>query len=611
MSYRKQFTAPTTPSSDDEGYTLQFLANSGTVMQDNGYTVDLNTLLVPIQNGLMRNVNQLEDTDTLSVPLLLDHSMSVNSQAGVIRRLWVDGDGLHAEARLSHVPSGELVRQLALDGALTSSFSITIDAPQMPGEDKIMHDSELVEISVVYRGADYKTAFTSINSKGEHTVETIENKLNSDENKTLTDAIEQATQAIQQAVDKLTDDTGKPDDKPADDTGKPDDKPADTKPVPVVQNSHRPQFNKANTTVTQAYVASASSYLDSRQAMNDYANLLFNSRNDDPQAIHEEWAAYARKKLGMQSYASTVSGADYLIPTGVITKIEDVLNTAGSGIWQAVNHTGMDAPITLTANMLGLDSDDGRAHGYPVSEYGNSKKQEKIQLKKRQFVTDYVYKYLPVPKGELRRTMQNPQVLLNYILQELPARLIQTMERAIVMNTDWTDLTMFKSVYADSLQTDAAAGAETIAGQQFVAQYTPASGETLLESFIAANALVTAEGDRILVTSRENAAKMKLAKGSDGQFQAPLGADYAGLIGVSEIITPEWWNSTDSKNAQGVIFVPSAYNVYGDDGIQAFTNFKLETNENQFLQEIFTGGGLAKLKSGVVVKPAAAAPAGH
>ena len=536
--------------------------------------------------------------------------MTVNSQAGVIRRLWVDGDGLHAEARLSHVPSGELVRQLALDGALTSSFSITIDATTPPGNDKIIHDSQLVEISVVYRGADYKTAFTSINSKGEPTVETIENKLNSDENKALTDAIEQATQAIQQAVDKLTDDTDKPDDKP-DDTDKPDDKPDDTKPVPVVQNSHRPQFNKANTTVTQAYTASSRTYLDSKQAMNDYANILFNSKNTDPQDIHQEWAAYARKKLGMQSYASTVSGADYLIPTGVVTKIEDVLNTAGSGIWQAVNHTGMDAPITLTANMLGLDSDDGRAHGYPVSEYGNSKKQEKIQLKKRQFVTDYVYKYLPVPKGELRRTMQNPQVLLNYILQELPARLIQTMERAIVMNTDWTDLTMFKSVYADSLQTDAAAGAETIAGQRFAAQYTPASGETLLESFIAANALVTAEGDRILVTSRENAAKMKLAKGSDGQFQAPLGADYAGLIGVSKIVTPEWWNSTDSKNAQGVIFVPSAYNVYGDDGIQAFTNFKLETNENQFLQEIFTGGGLAKLKSGVVVKPAAAAPAGH
>lgn len=600
MSYRKQFTAPTTPSSDDEGYTLQFLANSGTVMQDNGYTVDLDTLIVPIQDGVMRNVNQLEDTDTLSVPLLLDHDMTVNSQAGVIRRLWVDGDGLHAEARLSHVPSGELVRQLALDGALTSSFSITIDATTPPGNDKIIHDSQLVEISVVYRGADYKTAFTSINNKGDHTVETIENKLNSDENKTLTDAIEQATQAIQQAVDKLTDDTDKPDDKPA-----------DTKPVPVVQNSHQPQFNKANTTVTQAYTASSRTYLDSKQAMNDYANILFNSKNTDPQDIHQEWDAYARKKLGMQSYASTVSGADYLIPTGVVTKIEDVLNTAGSGIWQAVNHTGMDAPITLTANMLGLDSDDGRAHGYPVSEYGNSKKLEKIQLKKRQFVTDYVYKYLPVPKGELRRTMQNPQVLLNYILQELPARLIQTMERAIVMNTDWTDLTMFKSVYADSLQTDAAAGAETIAGQRFAAQYTPDSGETLLESFIAANALVTAEGDRILVTSRENAAKMKLAKGSDGQFQAPLGADYAGLIGVSKIVTPEWWNATDSKNAHGVIFVPSAYNVYGDDGIQAFTNFKLETNENQFLQEIFTGGGLAKLKSGVVVKPAAAAPAGH
>lgn len=609
MSYRRQFTAPTTPSSDDEGYTLQFLANSGTVMQDNGYTVDLDTLLVPIQDGEMRNVNQLEDTDTLSVPLLLDHDMTVNSQAGVIRRLWVDEDGLHAEARLSHVPSGELVRQLALDGALTSSFSITIDTPTPPGNDKIIHDSQLVEISVVYRGADYKTAFTSINSKGEHTVETIENKLDADENKALSDAIQKATQSIQEAVNKLTDsqpadDTDKPDDKP-------DDKPADTKPIPPVQNSHQPQFNKANTTVTQAYTSSSRQYLDSKQAMNDYANLLFNSKNTDPQDIHEEWAAYARKKLGMQSYASTVSGADYLIPTGVVTKIEDVLNTAGSGIWQAVNHTGMDAPITLTANMLGLDSDDGRAHGYPVSEYGNSKKQEKIQLKKRQFVTDYVYKYLPVPKGELRRTMQNPQVLLNYILQELPARLIQTMERAIVMNTDWTDLTMFKSVYADSLQTDAAAGAETIAGQRFAAQYTPASGETLLESFIAANALVTAEGDRVLVTSRENAAKMKLAKGSDGQFQAPLGADYAGLIGVSKIITPEWWNATDSKNAQGVIFVPSAYNVYGDDGIQAFTNFKLETNENQFLQEIFTGGGLAKLKSGVVVKPAAAAPAGH
>lgn len=142
---------------------LVFLANSGKQM-DNGLTVDLSTLEAPLIDGSKKLVSQLTDDDKLALPLLIDHSWRIDRQAGTITKLTVDEDGLEAVAKLANVKTGELVYQLAKDGALTNSFSISIDYYHDPGKEGIISGAQLVEISVVYKGADQRAALRSVNS---------------------------------------------------------------------------------------------------------------------------------------------------------------------------------------------------------------------------------------------------------------------------------------------------------------------------------------------------------------------------------------------------------------------------------------------------------------
>lgn len=62
-----------------DGHTLTFLANSGTRMT-NGFTVDLATLQVPVNDGQLKLVTDLADSDRLTLPLLLDHMPSITAQ---------------------------------------------------------------------------------------------------------------------------------------------------------------------------------------------------------------------------------------------------------------------------------------------------------------------------------------------------------------------------------------------------------------------------------------------------------------------------------------------------------------------------------------------------
>ena len=164
-------------AAETEGHTLTFLANSGQKMS-NGLTVDLTTLKAPLIDGTLKLVGELTESDRLTLPLLIDHEPSIEAQAGTITRLWTTDAGLMAEAKLSEVDNGERVRRLAADGCLTNSFSITVEFSERPGKDGIIRNGELVEISVVYRGADPKAAFTSINKRnGENMDQTLMNKL--------------------------------------------------------------------------------------------------------------------------------------------------------------------------------------------------------------------------------------------------------------------------------------------------------------------------------------------------------------------------------------------------------------------------------------------------
>lgn len=603
MKTRKSFANSGAPETN--GRTLTFLANSGKVMCD-GLTVDLKTLKAPLIDGTLKLVSDLTESDKLSLPLLIDHMPSIECQAGAITRLWMTDDGMMAEAKLSEVDQGERIRQLAADGCLTNSFSITVEFNQRPGKDGIIHDGELLEISVVYRGADPRAAFTAINSRNNKNGDTMnpellkklartiaQFKLTPDEAEQLTDSI---GDIMQSALDDITAAITNQKEGEGEGEGTPE-------PEEPVQTSNGRQtiiINKANHAAHQSGTVKFShdrkTWIDSDDAMIAFERALIDTDNKGVEAFHREWADTVNRNMSdTASFGVDTTDVNKFIPTAAITTIADALNTRGSGLWNLLRKTGMDR-LTIGGNIAGL-TDQTRAHGYPVASYGTKKKEQVLSFVKRELQADYTYKYITLNKGDIRRT-QRPGALLRYVLQELPNYIVQTIERQITLG-GYTDMAHFRSVV-----TDAADKSSEWKGNRFALSYTM-TDDTPLMDFVRASHMVRAQGNKVLLCNADTVADLLMSANANGNAYIALGGDdtLARALGVNQIITPEWWTDTDDTTTMGVIMSASHYAVVGDTSIEAFTNFALSTNTNEYLQEIYAGGGLDAEKSAVVIKP--------
>lgn len=601
MKTRKSFANSGAPETN--GRTLTFLANSGKVMCD-GLTVDLKTLKAPLIDGTLKLVSDLTESDKLSLPLLIDHMPSIECQAGAITRLWMTDDGMMAEAKLSEVDQGERIRQLAADGCLTNSFSITVEFNQRPGKDGIIHDGELLEISVVYRGADPRAAFTAINSRNNKNGDTMnpellkklartiaQFKLTPDEAEQLTDSIGDIMQsALDDITAAITNQT----------EGEGEGTPEPEEPVQTSNGRQTIIINKANHAAHQSGTVKFShdrkTWIDSDDAMIAFERALIDTDNKGVEAFHREWADTVNRNMSdTASFGVDGDNVNKFIPTAAITTIADALNTRGSGLWNLLRKTGMDR-LTIGGNIAGL-TDQTRAHGYPVASYGTKKKEQVLSFVKRELQADYTYKYIPLNKGDIRRT-QRPGALLRYVLQELPNYIVQTIERQITLG-GYTDMAHFRSVV-----TDAADKSSEWKGNRFALSYTM-TDDTPLMDFVRASHMVRAQGNKVLLCNADTVADLLMSANANGNAYIALGGDdtLARALGVNQIITPEWWTDTDDTTTMGVIMSASHYAVVGDTSIEAFTNFSLATNTNEYLQEIYAGGGLDAEKSAVVIKP--------
>lgn len=605
MKTRKSFANSGAPETN--GRTLTFLANSGKVMCD-GLTVDLKTLKAPLIDGTLKLVSDLTESDKLSLPLLIDHMPSIECQAGAITRLWMTDAGLMAEAKLSEVDQGERIRQLAADGCLTNSFSITVEFNQRPGKDGIIHDGELLEISVVYRGADPRAAFTAINSRNNKNGDTMnpellkklartiaQFKLTPDEAEQLTDSI---GDIMQSALDDIT--AAITNQKEGEGEGEGKGTPAPEDPVQTSNGRQTIIINKANHAAHQSGTVTFShdrkTWLDSDDAMIAFERALIDTDNKGVEAFHREWADTVNRNMSdTASFGVSATDVDKFVPTVAITTISDALNTRGSGLWNLLRKTGMDR-LTIGGNIAGL-TDQTRAHGYPVASYGTEKKKQVLSFVKRELQADYTYKYITLNKGDIRRT-QRPGALLRYVLQELPNYIVQTIERQITLG-GYTDMVHFRSVV-----TDAADKSSEWGGNRFALSYTM-TDDTPLMDFVRASHMVRAQGNKVLLCNADTVADLLMSANANGNAYIALGGDdtLARALGVNQIITPEWWTDTDDTTTMGVIMSASHYAVVGDTSIEAFTNFALSTNTNEYLQEIYAGGGLDAEKSAVVIKP--------
>lgn len=323
-------------------------------------------------------------------------------------------------------------------------------------------------------------------------------------------------------------------------------------------------------------------YLDTPKALEDFADVLVAQAGAGAAAVREAWM----DKLEANGVQMAVTGADKLFPAPVVEAVESAFK-AGGPIWNLVDKTGLDAYNTA------WDTNTDGALGHQA---GKDKKEATIAIENRVLEGQYIYKYLTLDKETIRKNKSTGS-LLRYVLQELPKRIIASIERAIVIGDGLADASS-----DDKIKSFVSVKADAKAGNVFAKTYTPKSGESRRTAILNARDLIEAEGDVYIIAKRGYLTALKDERGTDKHMLYTPGVNILEDLELAGKFTPQWFNDTNDAENDAYLVVFDKYKVVGDQSIESYTNFALKQNKHEYLQEIFAGGGLSGIAAAVAIK---------
>lgn len=547
---------------ENEERKIRFVASS--VNEDRHYEkVDVASLRLPLKQGGEIRAGAIPTegvNDLVDIPLILNHSGDVRDTIGSVRSAFYENGELIFEAGISKREIAQEMLLLLEEGHLSNSFSITMSDFDYNFESETISNAEIIEVSLVFRGANREARLLAVKSlKGDEM---------SQEKETPEVLKKEATNTVYPEVVA-------------------DDEPEVEQAENSTENNNyneekEEEMNKeiAKDAISKAApsqaVKSSSNYLETREAMNDYAKILEKFAGTNANEVKKAWADHVAQK--------GISNVDALLPGAMVSAISDGIEKSGT-IWNVLNKTG------LTVRRIDAETAGARAQGH---KRGTAKKEVTLTFTDRVIRAGFIYDYLKLNKEDIVEN-RDTGALVKFVLETLPKRIITEIERAVVIGDgrsgDGDDkINSFVSILDDAKN------------NVFATEYTPATGEAFYKSIVKASANIVAEGDVYLVMSKSAKADLKLSETKSGALVFPLGGDIAGTLEVKEIFTPSWFAP---EGVQAVMFVGDAYETVGDNSIEAYTNFSLSQNKQEYLQEIYAGGALTKVKSGVVIKNAA------
>lgn len=327
-------------------------------------------------------------------------------------------------------------------------------------------------------------------------------------------------------------------------------------------------------------------YLKSKESMEAFARVLEEQAGKTSDDVKAAWKDHLEVKLG-------VTNPEIFLPTALISEIEDAFK-AGGEIWNRVTKTGADVFRAAWDSEDDVSSEDGRGRGYNRS-VEEEKAEQTLAFLDRVLRPQFIYKYITLNKEDVKN-QRSTGALVRYVLSELPRRIIREVERAIVIGDGRAPGSAYKIDSFIAITTDAAA--ENV----FASEYTPAVGESHYETILRARDEIEADGAIVLISRKGYMTDMYLERNvNDGLVFAP-GTNLLQVLRIEANLEPDWFDEQDDYDA--VLVVLSGYKTVGDNSIESFTNFLLKINKQEYLQEIWAGGGLTLRKSAVAITAA-------
>lgn len=343
-------------------------------------------------------------------------------------------------------------------------------------------------------------------------------------------------------------------------------------------------------------VVTVKDYLNTKESMEAFAQIL----EANPAADHNDEGASQRVRAAWKKHLETkmgVTNPEIFLPTPLIQEIEDAFK-AGGEIWQRVSKTGMDSFNAAWDANTDSSAETGRAKGYN-REDEEEKAEQELTIANRILRPQMVYKYITLNREDVKE-QRSTGALVRFVLSELPRRIIREVERAIILGDGRAAGSDYK-IQEGNPRGFYPVLADAAAQNVFADIYTPTVDDDNYSAVVRAADLLEAEGRPVLIAKKGFVTDMKLATNANGGYIFPLGADFASILGVAAIVEPDWFNDTTSPDINAVLVVLENYRVVGDQSVEAFTNFLLKTNKQEYLQEIWAGGGLTFRKSAVAI----------
>lgn len=558
---------------------IRFVATS--VNKDRHYEeVDVASLRLPLKDGgelIVSSIPADGVADIVDIPLMLNHSLDVRDVIGSVRSVFYEKGELIFECGISKREIAQEMLVLLEEGHLSNAFSITMADYDYNFESETISNAEILEVSLVFRGSNKEARLLAVKSlKGEGMNQT--KSASTDNFGSAADNQAEVAADNRPEVQTETTPAGEATNQPDNNNNASEGSNTDaSEGENMNQEIAKDGIQKAIPSQNQAV---ANNYLKTKQAMVDFANVLVDNAGKTASEVHKAWSDVVKSK--------GISNVEVILPGALVSAITDGLEKH-SRIWNIVNKTG------LTVRRVNADTiantEAARASGHAK---GKEKREINIKLIDRTLRGQYIYAYLPLNKEDVRENMDTG-ALVEFVVSTLTKRVLAEVERAIVLgdgrNGNDDVINSFISIKADAKDSE----------KPFASLYEPQSGEKFHVSMVNALAEIEADGDVYAVMSRKKKAELKISETAGGNLVLSLGGNLSEAYEVKEIITPSWMKDDE---IEAVLFVGEAYETVGDKTIEQFQNFALKSNQVEYLQEIYAGGGLAQLKSAVAIKKA-------
>lgn len=354
------------------------------------------------------------------------------------------------------------------------------------------------------------------------------------------------------------------------------------------------------TTVVDSFACTSSrpGWKDSPEGMEAFGKVILDNPNEPSEVVRAKWENELRQ------HYDDVTGIGNLIPAPVVTGIADAFDKRGCGLYPLLTKMSM-RDWNLTANMV--DQSDA-AENHPRSKYGSAKVKQLPTIARRSVISRMMASCVEVDYADVLNLRGTPADLVAYLSDELPARLVNTIEKAVLFPSvdargTETQGALF-SVVVDA-DADATTGGDQLSS--LMACSMEASGTTpTIADLIKLNALVDADSPRVLVTSRRTLAAVQLSAAGGGAFVG-MGPDgVASVLGVDKVLTPSWWTDDSQLGAEAIILVPSHYRLIGGD-VNSCAQFTLDNTDqfrsrtDKFWSETHVGGSLDSAHAAAVL----------